>query len=164
MSIILLFFLGALSSYAHEITNVPFVLQKTSYCGPASLASVMNYYGDRISQEEIGRSVYTEKLNGSLITDLENFAKTKKFATILSTGTTNDLKRYLDQEKPVIVLVEMGFWIISRPHYLVLTGYNPKGFTAHTGYRPSRLLPHAEFNRMWREMGNPFLVVFRKKE
>ncbi|MDD5067715.1 MAG: C39 family peptidase [bacterium] len=142
---------------------MPFIPQTTSYCGPASLASVMNYYGSRTTQEEIGSCVYTEKLNGSLITDLENYAKTKNFKTILSTGRTNDLKHYLNQGRPVIVLIEMGFWIISKPHYLVLTGYTPKGFIAHTGYKASKFMPYPDFNYMWTEMGNTFLVIYKEK-
>ena len=45
------------------------------FCGPASLSSVLGFYGISLSQEAIADKVYIPKLKGALITDLENYVK-----------------------------------------------------------------------------------------
>ena len=68
---------------------------------------------------------------------------------------------WLNQKKPVIALVDLGFWLFSKPHYLVITGYNEKGLVAHTGYEASRLFPYPTFQKIWQKKGFPYLVISR---
>lgn len=159
----LLLLLSISNTFAEIISNVPFVLQKTHFCGPAALSSVMGYYDLKISQDEIAKHVYTEKLQGALVTDLENFAKKTNFKTKLSIGSTNEIKNYIKQKKPVIVLIDVGFWVMTYPHYLVIMGYNEKGFIAHTGLQKSKLFLYKEFLDMWHKMGNTYLVIYKEK-
>ena len=49
------------------VENVPFVKQKDKFCGPAAMASVMQFYGQNIDQDEIGQEVYIPELNGALV-------------------------------------------------------------------------------------------------
>jgi ABC-type bacteriocin/lantibiotic exporter with double-glycine peptidase domain len=144
---------------AGEIQGVPFVRQASNFCGPASLASVMSYYGTPESQETIAASVYCQGLRGSLITDLENYARLKGFKTQLAQGSLDDIKKSLDDKKPVIVLVDMGFWVVSRPHYLVVTGYGDDGVIAHTGFESSQHFSYEEFTRIWKKRGSVYLIV-----
>jgi ABC-type bacteriocin/lantibiotic exporter with double-glycine peptidase domain len=146
---------------AFEIQGVPFVRQESHWCGPASLASVLAYYGCPDGQQTIAQAVYTDKLKGALITDLENYSVSRGFQTRLSRGTSDDLKASLRQRRPVIVLVDLGFWILSQPHYLVITGYNDMGFIAHTGYEEAKTFPYGEFERIWAEKGSVYLLVWR---
>ncbi len=141
--------------------NVPFVKQESQFCGPAALSSVFTYYGHPISQDEIGKKVYIPQLKGALITDLENYAKEKGFKTESGQGNTKKLKSYIDRNIPVIVLVDLGFWIMSKPHYIVIVGYNEKGFIAHTGYEKNKLIPYRKFEKIWKKAGNTYLVVYR---
>lgn len=145
------------------IRNVPFVLQKNNFCGPAAVSSVMQYYGLKISQDTIASHVYTEKLKGALITDLENFAKKTNFLTRLDIGSTNDIKMYIRQKKPVIVLVDAGIWLLSFHHYLVVIGYDKDGFLAHTGFRKEKFVSYEDFLDMWDKMGNTYLVIYKEK-
>jgi len=146
---------------ACQIDGVPFVKQETHYCGPASVASVMAYYGSDIGQQAIAQSVYSDKLRGALITDLENYARSRGFQTESKTGTLQDIRNFLQQKKPVIVLVDLGFWLFSQPHYLVVNGYNENGFTAHTGYEASKLFPYDYFRKVWSKKGDAYLVLWR---
>jgi ABC-type bacteriocin/lantibiotic exporter with double-glycine peptidase domain len=137
------------------------VKQESHFCGPASLASVLAFYGLALDQGIIAKSVYTEKLDGALITDLQNYAQAEGFQTRLDQGSMDDLKNYVTEKKPVIVLVDLGFWVFSKPHYLVVTGYNDRGFFAHTGYEASRPFPYAEFEKIWKKKGSVYLLVWR---
>jgi len=105
--------------------------------------------------------VYTDALKGALVTDLENYAVSRGFQTRIGQGTAEDVKACLHQGRPVIVLVDLGFWILSQPHYLVITGYGPAGFIAHTGQESGRAFPYEEFERIWAKKGSVYLLVWR---
>lgn len=146
---------------AFQIEGVPFVRQESHWCGPASLVSVYAYYGLSMDQKAIARDVYTEKLKGALITDLENHARAQGFQTHLHRGTVDDVMAALRQRRPVIALVDLGFWVFSRPHYLVITGFGAGGFVAHTGYEPAQTFSFGEFDRIWERKGSVYLLVWR---
>jgi ABC-type bacteriocin/lantibiotic exporter with double-glycine peptidase domain len=160
-TILLLIALISADPVSLEIQGVPFVKQESHFCGPASLASVFAYYGLTMDQGTIAKVVYTEKLKGALITDLQNFAKGQGFQTRLDQGTIDDIKASLKENRPVIVLVDFGFWLVSQPHYLVMTGFNDKGFIAHTGYEASKPFGYAEFEKIWKKKGSVYLLVWR---
>lgn len=150
----------ATTAHAAEISGVPFVKQETLQCGPAALSSVFAFYGAPMDQDAISEAVYSDKLKGTLISDLENFAQARGFKTTLGQGTVEELKRFVDEGKPVIVPVDMGIWLISKPHYLLVLGYGEAGFTAHSGYEASEFYPYSTFQRLWDKTGRTFLVVF----
>jgi ABC-type bacteriocin/lantibiotic exporter with double-glycine peptidase domain len=160
---ILLFYLvlawGAGAS--HVIDHVPFVGQETQHCGPASLSSVLSYYGDAVEQKKIGEAVLSTELQGALITDLENYGRKRGFQTKIGRGRTADIRKFLSENRPVIVLVDLGFWVISRPHYLVVFGYNDRGFLAHDGFEAAHLYPYKEFEKIWEKAGSSFLLLYR---
>jgi ABC-type bacteriocin/lantibiotic exporter with double-glycine peptidase domain len=160
-TILLLISLISADPGSYEIAGVPFVKQETHFCGPASLASVLTYYGLDQDQGVIAKSVYTEKLGGALVTDLQNYAQGKGLQTQLGQGTSDEIKNFLKEKRPVIVLVDFGFWVFSQPHYLVITGFNDSGFIAHTGYQASKLFGYAEFEKIWKKKGSVYLLVWR---
>lgn len=119
----------------------------------------MSYYGTEIDQRDIADSVYCEGLKGSLFSDLENFAVQKGFQTRLAQGAINDLKTLIAKGSPVIVLVDLGFWVVSRPHYLVVTDFIGNDVVAHTGYEPSKRFSQEDFMRIWKRKGSVYLVL-----
>lgn len=143
------------------IDDVPFIRQGTNFCGPAALVSVMSYYGETIDQHTIGKATYDVKLKGCLISDLENFARSRGFDTITDHGTVGQIKDFLRRKKPVIVLVDLGWWFVSRPHYLVIIGYTDEGFVAHSGYEASQLYEYEKFTKLWEKIGNTYLLIYR---
>lgn len=143
--------------------DVPFVKQRTDFCGPASLSSVMAYFGDKVDQDEIASSVYNPKLKGALITDLQNFAKERGFQTILKSSNIEEIKSFIDQKKPVIALIDLGFWVISKPHYVVIVGYNQDGFFLNTGYKEKEFMSYRDLQEKWEKMGKVILVVYKWK-
>lgn len=156
--IFLILFFSA-SAQASGIEGVPFVKQESRFCGPASLASVMSYYGRQVDQRVIADAVYCEGLKGSLITDLESHARAKGFQTRLAQGSIEEIKGFTRDGKPVIVLVDMGFWLVSKPHYLVVTGIVEGGITAHTGHKASQTFSDEEFERIWKKKGSVYLLI-----
>ncbi|NPV04618.1 MAG: peptidase C39 [Syntrophaceae bacterium] len=159
--IALLLLLTASNALALEIEGVPFVKQDSQFCGPAALASVMTYHGVQTDQKTVGAAVHSEKLQGALITDLERFAREAGLEAKSGRGTPEGLKAAIDRGRPVIVLVDLGLWVVSRPHYLVVFGYDGEGFIAHDGATPGNRYPYARFAEIWGKMGNAYLLVHK---
>jgi len=149
------------NALAFEIEGVPFIQQESQFCGPAALASVLSYYGAPVDQKIIGRRVYSDKLQGALITDLERYGQDAGFETSSGRGTVEGLKEEMGHRRPVIVLVDQGFWVFSRTHYLVVFGYDDEGFMAHDGFSASKRYRYDEFREIWGKTGNAYLLVYR---
>lgn len=144
---------------AAEIDGVPFIRQGHGTCGPAALASVMAYYGVPVDLETITRATYTPEMKGAIFPDLENFARARGFQTELKQGDLAAIKDAIERGRPVIVLVDVGLWVVSRPHYLVVTAYDDDGFTAHSGYRADEHFSFQRFERLWKRKGSTYLII-----
>ena len=144
---------------ALEIEGVPFFKQERHKCGPASLASVLAYYGAQVDEEDIIKETYTESLKGSLISDLENYAKKKGYVTASGQGTTDTLKEAVLANRPIIVLIDLGVWRVAKPHYIVVFGYTEDGFIAHDGRKAATRFKYKKFQKAWGKMGCPYLIL-----
>jgi ABC-type bacteriocin/lantibiotic exporter with double-glycine peptidase domain len=160
---ILLFLLSPFL-FSFKLLDVPFVKQKDDYCGPASLSSVLEYYHIKENQEDIAKAVYNPKLKGALITDLENYAKSLGLEAHTFQGNLEDVKRYIDEGKPVILLVDLGFLWFSVPHYMVVIGYDKKHMYVHTGYESKKAFDYQDLDKKWAKMGRVGLVVYPKAQ
>jgi ABC-type bacteriocin/lantibiotic exporter with double-glycine peptidase domain len=143
------------------ISGVPFVKQKDQFCGPAAMASVLAYYGDNITQEEIAEKVYTPKLDGALISDMENFARDSGYKAETVSGDITALEKEIDEGVPVILLVDRGKWMVSVPHYYVVYGYDTgKGaFIVNTGDEGGVEIPFERLDGEWEKMNRLMLIV-----
>lgn len=59
------------------IQGVPSFPQEENYCGPSSLASVLNYWGHKVNQDEVAREVFNPQIKGSITVDMINYAKSR---------------------------------------------------------------------------------------
>jgi len=151
------------SDEARVIENVPFVKQKGNFCGPAAMASVMRFYGQNIDQEEVAKHVYTPELKGALISDMENFAREMGYKAETKNGDLSTLISIINEGIPPIVLVDLGKWVVSFPHYYVVYGYNKSKntFLLHTGFKSAQEMGFSELDKEWKKM-NRLLLVVRK--
>ncbi len=140
--------------------DVPFVAQQqTNDCGPAALASVLQYRGIDIPLEEITEEVYIPALRRTLMPDMENYARDLGRSTRSGRGSIDFLKESLDEADPVIILMEAGSGFIGSPHYIVIWGYTPRGFLAHIGKRDNAFIDFDELDRRWKQMNRLYLVI-----
>ena len=155
---LILLFLGDVE--AIQIEGVPLFKQERNKCGPSALASVLSYYGAQVDELQIIEATYTPSLKGSLITDLENYAKGLGYQTRSGQGTIEILKTAITSKKPIIVLMDIGVWLVSKPHFIVILGYDKDGFVVHDGSKPSTLIKYSKFEKAWRKMGRPYLLIY----
>lgn len=146
-------------SRTHILRGVPFLPQEEDSCGPSSLAMVLRYYGADARTGEIVRETRTGGLTGTLITDLAAAARRRGMAAEIETLDLPGLRESIASGVPPILLVDLGRWLFSRPHYLVAYGFTDDGVVAHSGGESGKVIPFAELDRQWERMGRLALVV-----
>lgn len=143
----------------HVLDGVPFLSQEEDSCGPSSLAMVLRYYGTEASTSEIVRETRTGGLRGTLITDLAAAARNRGFSAEIVTLDLPGLRETIRSGIPVILLVDLGRWVFSRPHFLVAYGFTGEAVVAHSGRDRGKVIPIAEIDRQWEKMNRMALIV-----
>jgi ABC-type bacteriocin/lantibiotic exporter with double-glycine peptidase domain len=149
-----------LDKEGHYISGVPFFKQEESSCGPAALASVASYWGKKVSVEQVIAKVYLPQLRGTLPMDMESFLREEGFETMSSAGTFDALKEQVRKEVPVICLLDLGFSVYRRPHYITVIGFDEVDavIIAHDGLQANRVIMYDKFLKEWGRAGNWMLV------
>ena len=143
------------------IEGVPFLPQEEDTCGPSSLAMLLRFLGNDVPTADLVRETRTEGLKGSLITDLAGSARRRGFAAEVADLDLLRLQERISAGAPVILLVDLGIWAWSRPHYLVAYGWTPEGVVAHSGRERGKVIPFPTLDAQWAKMGRLALIVTR---
>ena len=143
------------------IAGVPFLPQEDDTCGPSSLAMVLGFLGQNVDTAEIIRETRTEGLKGTLITDLAGAARRRGFAAEVADLDLPRLRERISAGVPVILLVDLGVWSWSRPHYLVAYGWTPEGVVAHSGREQGKVIPFPTLDAQWAKMGRLSILIGR---
>ena len=143
------------------IPGVPFLPQEENTCGPSSLAMLLRFLGRDVQTGEIVRETLTVGLDGTLITDLAAAARRRGFEAEVVNLTLARLREKISEGIPVILLVDLGTWVWSRPHYLLAFGMTPDGVVAHSGRQEGKVIPFSTLDAQWAKMGRLAIVVRR---
>lgn len=148
------------------IKDVPFFSQKRYYCGPASLASVMNFYGVSVSEEETAKQVYNPKLNGALSMDMLNYARAKGLDAAYYKGSMEDIKKEISLGRPVIMFLDLGYFFYPVRHYIVAVGYDDKiGYLiAYSGAEKDKTFSYREIQAAWEKTGFGTILITPKEK
>lgn len=143
------------------IKNVSFFPQTRYNCGPASVASIMNFYGLSITEEETAKEIYTAKLNGTLPIDILRYARTKGFDVSYYKGSIEDIKKQIARGRPIILFVGLGYFAYPVRHYIVATGYNDEmGYLiAHSGKNKDKVFSYKEIQAAWEKTGFGTILI-----
>ncbi len=142
------------------VSGVPFRAQQArDDCGPAALASVLAHRQVDIPLNEITREVYSPVLGGSLLPDMENFAAALGFRTRSGRGDLELLRQTVASGRPVILPLQTGFGPLSKPHYIVVFGFDGERFLVHYGTREGVFLPAKALLARWEPMDRLYLYL-----
>ena len=146
------------------IKGVPFYPQEDFFCGPASLSSILNFYGLMTDQEEIAKEIYVSKLKGSLTIDLLNYAKKSGFNAQFYKGSIEDLKKNIKARKPLILFLNLGFKFFPVRHYLVVVGIDDGGekVITYSGREKNKVYSFEALLKAWKRTGYGTLKVLPK--
>lgn len=144
-----------------ELKGVPHFPQQSYYCGPATLATMLNFSGLAITPSDLAATLYIPELHGSL--QIELLAETRhlgRMAYPLS-SELEDLFAELTAGNPVLVLQNLGLTWWPKWHYAVLTGFDLTKNTVQmqSGGDPLlvRSIPH--FLQTWQRAGSWAIVI-----
>lgn len=148
----------------HYIPDVPFFPQSEYQCGPASLASVLNYYGCPITPGEISRAIYEKSLKGSLSIDLVLYARRMGLSARAYRGNLTDLKNHISKDRPLIVFQDLGYPLLPLRHFSVVIGYDEAegALILHSGKQRDKVTSYGRFARSWREVDYWTLLILPK--
>ena len=146
-----------------QIKKVPYILQKDGYCGPASLAMILNYYDHRITQRSLGNMGV--RARGILDRQIIQLAKERGFKAEYIHGDFDKVKRQLARNRPLYVGIKRKKH--SRyGHAIVVYGYNDisKSIYYHNPAGGKKLkMTYRDFLKYW-EAGGKWAVLITPGE
>jgi len=145
-----------------NLDAVQFFPQEDYQCGPAALATVLDFAGVAVSPEQLVEQVYIPSRHGSL--QLEMLAATRRQERIpyLLDTTLEALVREVAAGLPVLVFQNLGLSWWPQWHYAVVVGFDLEAGTIllRSGLERNYSISLALFQRTWRRTDNwAFLVL-----
>jgi ABC-type bacteriocin/lantibiotic exporter with double-glycine peptidase domain len=149
------------ASGAFRVLNVPFFPGVNQRCGPASLASVMNYWKVPVTVDEVTRDVFNADLRGSLLFDLAHFPRKRGLEATEYFGSPEDLRDNLRRGHPLITFLNFGNSLFPAGHFVVVIGYTEDGnwLIAHSGGERGKRIPYDRFVAAWAKMDYWTLLI-----
>jgi tetratricopeptide (TPR) repeat protein len=146
---------------AIELRDTPFFPQEDYQCGPAALATVLNASGVETRPEALTPQVYLPGRRGTLQAELIGAARRHGRLPYLLAQTGQALIAELDEDRPVLVLQNLGFESIPIWHYAVLIGYDASRNVAvlRSGRRERLEMRWQRFAGSWHRAGRWAIVV-----
>jgi predicted double-glycine peptidase len=156
---------GKTPEQATIIPGVPFFAQETYRCGPAALATVMDYWYKKqgstewIMPEQIAADIYSPTAKGVLAMDLEIYARKHGFRTEQYAGNMADLRQNVGRGIPSIIFVDYGFSIYEQHHFMVVTGSTPDAIIVNSGKHENQPVSDKELEKIWKRNRYWTLVI-----
>lgn len=145
------------------IREVPFYPQDQYMCGPASLASLVAYWGAPgiADIDESVSEVYQAKLKGTLPIDMLLFAKEKGMDAVYYKGSLDDIREKIARKEPLILFLNLGLESYPVGHYIVVVGYSDiSGMViAHSGIDKDRAYTYGELEKAWSKTNYSTLLI-----
>ncbi|MEW6719877.1 MAG: cysteine peptidase family C39 domain-containing protein [Thermodesulfobacteriota bacterium] len=141
------------------LQGVPFLPQEEDTCGPSSLAMLLRFHGKDASVRELVEETRTSGLRGTLVTDLAAAARRRGVRAEVTALDIQRLRERIAGGEPVILLVDLGVWAWSRPHYLIAYGTTSEGVVAHSGRTEGAVIPYGRLDAQWSKMGRLAIVA-----
>lgn len=142
------------------VQGVPLIQQQAFYCGPASLAMVMQWAGSDVTQDDIAALAFSPGAGGTYLADMIGSAR-RKGQLAVEIENFDQLLSEVAAGHPVIVFQNLGLGIAPVWHYGVVTGYDfaRDEIYLNSGQRDQMVMPFAVFERTWRRGDYWGLVV-----
>ncbi len=143
-----------------ELSEVPFFPQEAYQCGPAALASALNWTGVPATPEALAPQVYLPERKGSLQLELLAAARRHGRIPYVLRPQLESLFAEVASGNPVLVLQNLGLSWIPKWHYAVVVGFDlPRNqIVLRSGLKQRHVIPIHVFERTWRR-GNYWATV-----
>lgn len=107
-----------------ELTQVPFFAQQKYQCGPAALATVINYRQFSIKPDDLVSQVYVPNRQGSFQVEMVAAARQMGLVPYQISPSMKALLKEVNAGNPVLILQNLAFDFYPKWHFAVVVGYN----------------------------------------
>ena len=144
-----------------ELESVPFFPQTEYQCGPAALATVLNWSGTAVTPGDLAPAVYLPGRRGSLQLELQAAARRFGRVPYVLEPRLDHLLQEVAAGHPVLVLQNLGTGWFPRWHYAVAVGFDlaRQEMVLRSGTRRAYRIDLALFEHTWRRGGRWALLV-----
>lgn len=148
------------TGHAVELADVPFHPQRLYQCGPAALATVLQWSGVDVGPDALTPQVYVPERRGSFQPEMLATARRHGRAPYVLKPELGAIIAELEAGHPVLVLQNLALNWWPRWHYAVVVGYDPRRgeLVLRSGTTERHRMPLALFERTWRR-GDHWAVV-----
>ena len=135
----------------HSIPNVPFFPQESHDYAPASLASVLSYWGRNVTAEGLADERFIENGNQSSQADIEKTARLQGVGVWAYRGSLADLRNHIALGHPMITFLNFGTREVPRGRFIVVTGYDDQNrkFFTHSIEKANQTVTYDRFVDEW---------------
>lgn len=150
-----------LEQAAVELVDVPFNPQTEYQCGPAALATVLQYRGQAISPDDLVSQVYTPQKQGSLQVDMVASVRQQGLMPYPLAPSMQALLTEVSAGNPVLVMQNLSFSWAPVWHYAVVIGYDiqQNELVLRSGETRRWISRLATFEKTWRRADYWGLVI-----
>ena len=133
------------------LTDVGFFSQEAYQCGPAALATVLEYSQQPVSADELVPQVYIPARRGSLQIEMLATARRYNRLPYVLPASLGSILQEVAAGLPVLVMQNLGLSRWPQWHYAVVVGFDLSDgtLTLRSGTRRDYVMPMAVFERTW---------------
>ena len=144
-----------------ELTQTPFYPQQQYQCGPAALATVLNYHAVGVTPQELVPLVYLPERQGSLQIEIIAAARHHGMLTYQLRPDMAGLLTEVASGHPVLVMQNLSFGWLPMWHYAVVVGYDlaNEELVLRSGTTRRWITSLAAFERTWARANYWALVI-----
>lgn len=155
---------SALTDQPVELVTTPFFSQQEQQCGPAALATVLQASGVTVTPDALVSQVFLPKRGGSLQAELKATVRRYNRLPYAVQPNLQAVSKALQQERPVLILQDLGAAFYNQYHYAVVVGVTPTSFILRSGATRRLEMKYGSFLRTWKRGGFWGIVVLKPGE
>jgi len=137
----------------YEIQNVPFFPQEDYFCGPTTLAEILQFYALDIEPETVAPNLFIPGRKGSLQIEMVSSIRQFGLLAYAEQGNVAQLLSLINEDIPIIVLQNQGLSWYPLWHYALVIGYDLEAekIILHTGVNEGRIVAMDLFESTWKK-------------